>query len=45
MSVQWSHEAGCFTFSCLFGCYGFDYEGEAEARTAFLTHKCTGDGA
>lgn len=40
MSVQWSKEAGCYVYTCIFGCLGYDYEGEAEAIEAFLSHRC-----
>jgi hypothetical protein len=39
--VEWSQEMTCFTWRCQWGCFGFDFEGEQEARESFLAHKCS----
>ena len=38
--VKWSHLAACWTWDCVWGCSGFDFEGEQEAQEAFLSHEC-----
>lgn len=40
VSVQFDQGACCWTYRCLWGCFGFDYESEHEAREAFLGHSC-----
>lgn len=40
MNVQWSHEMSCYVWSCIYGCSGFDFEGQREAEDDFLLHKC-----
>lgn len=40
MSVQFEPAYGCWTYRCIFGCFEYDYEGEAEARDAFVGHGC-----
>ena len=41
MTTRFSIPAGCWTFPCPWGHYGFDYESEAEAEAAELAHVCT----
>ena len=41
MSVQWSREAGCYVYTCLWGCREIDFESEREALDAFLAHRCS----
>ena len=41
LSIQFSHLTSSWTWTCVFGCYGWDHEGEQEAREAFLMHTCT----
>jgi hypothetical protein len=43
MSVQFSTLTSSWTFTCIFGCYEWDFEGEDEARRAFLFHRCSGN--
>lgn len=43
MSVKFSRNMACWTWSCLFGCSGFDFEGEEEAQRDFLNHACPMD--
>lgn len=38
--VDFSHEASCWIYKCIWGCQDFDFEGEQEARDALLSHKC-----
>ena len=40
MSVRWSQAAGCWEFSCAWGCHDYDFESEHEATEAFLAHEC-----
>lgn len=40
MGANWSREMGCWTWSCILGCFGFDFEGEQEANESFLAHEC-----
>jgi len=40
MNVSFSFLMRCFVWDCMYGCSGFDYESEAEATEAFLTHDC-----
>lgn len=38
--VEFNRQMACWTWSCEYGCFGYDYEGEQEAREAFLSHRC-----
>lgn len=40
MSVQFSTLTSSWTYTCIFGCHEWDFEGEVEAREAFLMHSC-----
>jgi len=40
MSVQFSHITSSWEYTCIFGCRQYDFEGEQEAREAFLFHDC-----
>ena len=40
--VKWSRKTSSYVYECIYGCYGFDFEGEQEARDAELRHVCTG---
>lgn len=40
--VKWSRECGSYIYICDYGCRGFDFEGEQEARDALLGHECRG---
>lgn len=40
MHVKWSHEAGSYVWSCIYGCAGTDCESQWEAEQAFLGHAC-----
>lgn len=41
VNVKFSREMGCYTWSCIFGCWGFDCESADEAESAFLFHDCS----
>lgn len=41
-SVSFSPAFGCYVWECIWGCYGFDYEGQGEAERAFVGHTCLG---
>jgi hypothetical protein len=43
MSVKFSKEMASWTWSCVFGCFGFDFEGKQEAIDDFLSHACAMD--
>lgn len=38
--VEFKPDVACFTYTCSWGCYGFDFEGEQEALDALLNHDC-----
>lgn len=38
--VEFSRDAGCWVWTCVWGCWGMDYEGTAEAEAAFKAHEC-----
>jgi hypothetical protein len=40
MTVQFSREAACFTFTCEWGCWDFDFESAQEAADALAAHQC-----
>jgi hypothetical protein len=40
MSIQFSHITSSWEYTCIFGCYGYDFEGQQEATEAFLFHDC-----
>jgi len=40
MAIQFSHITSSWEFTCIFGCYQYDFEGEHEAREAWLFHDC-----
>lgn len=44
MQVGWSQDYGSFYWTCIYGCHETDYEGEHEAREAFLAHVCRSAG-
>lgn len=39
--VEFSKDAGCWTYLCQWGCQEIDFEGAAEATTAFTKHNCS----
>lgn len=43
MSVQFSLVSHSWEYTCIFGCWGNDFEGEQEALDAFLNHRCDGE--
>lgn len=42
VTVQFSRLMSCWTWDCVWGCAGWDHEGEQEATEAFLSHDCVG---
>ena len=40
MHVGWSRIYESFTWDCIWGCHGDDYESTREAQQGFLTHVC-----
>jgi hypothetical protein len=42
-TVDFSIEARCYVWTCIWGCAGSDCEGEQEARDQLLTHSCRMD--
>ena len=40
MSVQFSRLSSSWEYTCIFGCWDFDFEGEQAALDAFLNHVC-----
>lgn len=40
MNVRFDRAMSCWTWSCIYGCWGWDYEGEQEAIEGFLSHDC-----
>lgn len=40
MAVKWSREMASWTWTCVFGCFGFDFEGQQEASDDFARHNC-----
>lgn len=40
MNAKWNHEMACWTWSCAFGCFGWDCESQFEAEQEFLKHAC-----
>lgn len=44
MSVQTQRGSdsrfGLWEWTCLFGCYGYDYTSEEDARLGYLEHDC-----
>lgn len=40
MNVKYEPAYGSFTYSCMYGCFEADFEGEREAVEAFLAHPC-----
>lgn len=43
MNVKFSNEMSCWVWNCIWGCFGWDYEGEQEAAEAFMSHECEAD--
>lgn len=43
MTTEFSHLEGCYTYLCIFGCRGTDYESEWEAQQAEHKHDCFPD--
>lgn len=39
--VEFSKDAGCWTYLCQWGCQEIDFEGAAEATTALTKHNCS----
>lgn len=40
VGVTWSREMSSYTWSCIYGCFGFDFEGESEAARDYERHNC-----
>lgn len=38
--IHWSPNVNTFVWSCVWGCYGYDFDTEHQAREAFDSHVC-----
>lgn len=40
--IHFDSNLACWFYTCAWGCYAFDFEGEQEARDNYIGHLCPG---